>query len=98
MAETKPATVDGSRSYSFGAEFDRIWLGAPRSDVVPYWHPRACRNVWENEYANWASGFEFSDTQVYCKGASRRMSVFAAVGCLSNFNYSSSAGGLFLFT
>jgi len=65
VAETNYSKIDGTRGYSFGAEFDRVWLGARRSDAQPYWHWRDGRNVWENEYTNWADGFEYSDSQVY---------------------------------
>jgi len=67
VAEVNSAKVDGSRGYSPGVEFDRVWLGARRSDAQPYWHWRDGRNVWENQYTNWASGFEYSDGQVKCK-------------------------------
>jgi hypothetical protein len=64
IAEIEHAAVDGALGYSAGAEFDHVWLGAQRTDAKPYWHWRDGRNVWENEYTNWAPGFEYSDSEV----------------------------------
>ena len=64
VAESNSAQVDGSRGYSPGVEFDRVWLGAQRTDAKPYWQWRDGCNVWENEYTNWANGFQYSDGEV----------------------------------
>jgi len=84
VAEVESAAVDGAQGYSAGAEFDHVWLGAQRTDAKPYWHWRDGRNVWENEYTNWAAGFEYSDSEVVSR-AWARTCLFPVHACWVSF-------------